>query len=395
MGLTMTTAQVARWLKNAGDPVKKGEPVVEVMTDKLSNLIESPQDGVLLKIVALAGVELQAGMTLGFIGQAGEEIPETQAVQSLPAASDLPEPAAQAAPAVPSGDGAKILATPVAKALAKDQGVDLTQVKGTGPGGRITKEDLTAFLESKPSAEAGVQSAESSSASLETLKIIPYTGLRQIIGRNLHRSWSEIPRVTLHCQVQADALLEMRLRLNEGGTKEERITVTDLLAKAIAAAVQKHPEINSLFDGHEIKVMREVNLGVAIALPGALVVPVVAGVGSKTLRTVSSEIKTLSAKARGGTLGPDDMAGGTLTLTNLGSYNSVDTFNPIINPPQVAIIGVGRTRQVPVVKNGQIVPAAVFSLSVTHDHRVLDGAPVAAFMAALSELIEEPLKILA
>jgi pyruvate dehydrogenase E2 component (dihydrolipoamide acetyltransferase) len=393
MGLTMSTAQVGKWLKNEGDAVKKGEPIVEVMTDKLSNLIESPSDGILLKIVAHAGTDLQAGSLLCYIGQAGEAVPG--GASGPPPAVDAAAPAAAApsgaAPA-PDQGSAKVVATPVAKALAKDKGVDLTQVKGTGPGGRITKEDVEAYLEAGPAPAPAAAAA--APAQPEVLKVIPYVGMRQAIGRNLHKSWTEIPRVTQHCQVHADALIKFRAKLNEGLEKEKRYSITDLLVKAIASAAVTHPDVNALFDGSEIKIMRQVNLGVAVALPDGLVVPVVRDVTAKSLSAVSSEIKELAGKARGGSLTPADMAGGTLTLSNLGGYNSVDTFNPIINPPQVAIIGVGRSRTIPVVKNGQIEPGVVISLSVSHDHRVLDGAPVAEFLATLSGLIEEPLKIL-
>jgi pyruvate dehydrogenase E2 component (dihydrolipoamide acetyltransferase) len=256
----------------------------------------------------------------------------------------------------------------------------------------VTKEDVEAWL-AQPPPPAPLASGLAPAAE-DALKVIPYAGMRLAIGRNMHRSWSEIPRVTLHSQVVVDELLSLRISINRGAEPMERVSVTDLLIKAVAAAVKAVPEINSTFDGASITVHRRIHLGVAVALDHGLVVPVIRDAGEKSLSAVSRELKTLVHRAKAGTLTAAEMSGGTLTITNLGGYGSVDTFNPIINPPQAAIIGFGRSRPAPVVKDGALAAATVMSVSVTHDHRVLDGAPVASFMAALNALIEDPFRAL-
>ena len=395
MGLTMSTADVAKWLKNEGETVKKGEPLVEVMTDKLTNQVEAPADGVLLKIAAQPGAKLEAGGLLGFIGQPGEALPESAAAPAAATAAAAPSPAAPAASAAPAAApaGGRVVATPVAKKMAQEHGLDLSLIAGTGPGGRITKEDVEAALAAgpPPAAPAAGPAAPAPETSDEVAQRKPYSGMRQVIGRNMHRSWAEIPRVTLHTEVAMDKLLALRQQINASAEPMDKVSVTDLMIKLISAAVGKHPHINCLFDGNDIMIMKHVNLGVAVALDEGLVVPVIRRAESKSLKTVSAEMKELAHKAKTGTLSLDDMSGGTLTVSNLGGYGSVDTFNPIINPPQAAIIGLGRSRQIPAIVDGQVVAATVMSISVTHDHRVLDGAPVAAFMGTLNALIADPL----
>ena len=405
MGLTMTTADVGKWLKKEGESVKQGEAVVEVMTDKLTNQIESPVDGVLLKIVALMGAKLEAGGLMAYIGQPGETVAESTSIPkaaspSIPKAASVSEPQAAAGDAVAASSpqsGGRVIATPAARALAKDKGLDLAGLKGTGPGGRISKEDVEAVLSSGAAAPSAPQpeitpaSACSQDQEEEVIRRVPYSGMRLAIGRNMHKSWTEIPRVTLHTEVVMDDLLTLRKLINAKADPMSRVSVTDMLVKLIAAAVGLHPEINARFDGQEMKIMKNVNMGVAVALDGGLVVPVIKRVESKSLRVISAELKDLAFKAKNGTLKLDEMSSGTLTISNLGGYGSVDTFNPIINVPEVAIIGLGRSRQVPVVVNNEVIIATVMSISVTHDHRVLDGAPVAAFMATLNGLITDPM----
>jgi pyruvate dehydrogenase E2 component (dihydrolipoamide acetyltransferase) len=414
MGLTMSTAQVVKWLKNVGDQVRSGEAVVEVMTDKLTNQVESPQDGVLLKIEAEPGNELEAGAVLGFIGKAGEAITSvtgSKPVDSASLAKSSPDSSpglaasGQTQPKTGGQDGTeRVLSTPVARNLAKEKGIDLSLVKGTGPGGRITKEDVEAYQVAQPEtkAESALKAVDSKAREAQTfevetsgdklLKTEPYIGMRLAIGRSMHKSWSDIPRVTLHTEVIMDNLLEFRAEINKGAEPMAKVTVTDLLAKIVTSAIKVHPEVNALFDGTKLLVYEDIHLAVAVALDNGLVVPVVRRAGEKSLSVISREIKSLVHRARAGTLTGADLKGGTITITNLGGYGSVDTFNPIINLPQVVIIGFGRTRQIPAVKDGQIVVASAMNISVTHDHRVLDGAPVAAFMATLNSMIESPVR---
>lgn len=399
MGLTMTTADVGKWLKKEGEAVKSGEAVVEVMTDKLTNKIESPCDGVLLKIVALFGAKLEAGGLLAYIGQPGEAVPEIGALQKeavAPAEQAPPSQNITAQSTLAPKVGGRVIASPAAKALARDKGFDLSVLTGSGPGGRIIREDVVAALAAGAASRAAVK-IESAAIPVtplvndEILRRVPYSGMRQAIGRNMLKSWTEIPRVTLHTEVVMDSLIAFRQQINEKAEPMDRISVTDMMVKLISTALKSHPEINARFDGQDMMVMKHVNLGVAVAIEGGLVVPVIKKAELKSLRVISAELKDLAFKAKNGSLTLDEMSGGTLTVSNLGGYGSVDTFNPIINAPEVAIIGLGRARQVPAVVNNEVAIATVMSISVTHDHRVLDGAPVAAFMATLNSLISEPI----
>jgi pyruvate dehydrogenase E2 component (dihydrolipoamide acetyltransferase) len=377
MGLSMKTGTVGKWLKNEGDAVKKGEPVVEVMTEKITNKVEAPADGILLKIVAPKGTKLPVGGLMGVIGEAGEDISALLAGAGAPAAAE-----ASAAPAGQAA-GQRVKISPAAKKLAEENGIDYTRITGTGPDGRITKEDVEkAIVE-------GVGAADDR----PTLEVIPYEGMRRAIGDNMAHSWSIAPKVTHHVSVDISNLLALRKTLNNGVKDKDKISITDLLVKAVARALEIKPNINVTLDGDEIKVLKDINIGVAVALDDGLIVPVVRNANKKSLAEVSKEVKDLAKRARRNKLEPDEMVGGTFTITNVGAWGSVDWFTPIINQPESAILGVGRTMDRPVVVDGQIVVRPMMGLSLSFDHRVIDGAPAAEFLAVLLELIEQPYKI--
>jgi len=377
MELSMKTGTVGKWLKNEGDAVKKGEPVVEVMTEKITNKVEAPADGILLKIVAPKGTKLPVGGLMGVIGEAGEDISALLAGAGAPAAAE-----ASAAPAGQAA-GQRVKISPAAKKLAEENGIDYTRITGTGPDGRITKEDVEkAIVE-------GVGAADDR----PTLEVIPYEGMRRAIGDNMAHSWSIAPKVTHHVSVDISNLLALRKTLNNGVKDKDKISITDLLVKAVARALEIKPNINVTLDGDEIKVLKDINIGVAVALDDGLIVPVVRNANKKSLAEVSKEVKDLAKRARRNKLEPDEMVGGTFTITNVGAWGSVDWFTPIINQPESAILGVGRTMDRPVVVDGQIVVRPMMGLSLSFDHRVIDGAPAAEFLAVLLELIEQPYKI--
>ena len=375
MGLSMKTGTVGKWLKNEGD-AEKGEPVVEVMTEKITNKVR-PADGILLKIVAPKGTKLPVGGLMGVIGEAGEDISALLAGAGAPAAAE-----ASAAPAGQAA-GQRVKISPAAKKLAEENGIDYTRITGTGPDGRITKEDVEkAIVE-------GVGAADDR----PTLEVIPYEGMRRAIGDNMAHSWSIAPKVTHHVSVDISNLLALRKTLNNGVKDKDKISITDLLVKAVARALEIKPNINVTLDGDEIKVLKDINIGVAVALDDGLIVPVVRNANKKSLAEVSKEVKDLAKRARRNKLEPDEMVGGTFTITNVGAWGSVDWFTPIINQPESAILGVGRTMDRPVVVDGQIVVRPMMGLSLSFDHRVIDGAPAAEFLAVLLELIEQPYKI--
>jgi len=374
LGLSMKTGTVAKWLKNEGDSVKKGEPVVEIMTEKITNTVEASEDGVLLKIVAAKGAKLPIGALLGVIGSEGEDISALLA--------EAPGGTAAAASAAPAA-GERIKISPAARKLAEENGIDYTRIKGTGPEGRITREDVErAIAEGIPAAD-----------DRPTLEVIPYEGMRRAIGDNMAHSWAVAPKVTHHTSVDLSGIIALRREINEGVKEKDKVSITAFLVKAVAKALELKPAVNATLDGEEIKVLQDINIGVAVALPEGLIVPVVRNADQKDIYQVNKEIRDLAKRARRNKLEPDEMTGGTFTVTNLGAYGSVDWFTPIINQPESAILGVGRTVERPVVVNGEITIRPMLGLSLAFDHRVIDGAPAAEFLKVLIDLIEKPYRI--
>lgn len=387
MGLTMSKGTVAKWLKKEGDAVKKGEEILEVMTEKITNTIEAPADGILLKIVVPEGEEVYIGSLLGIIGAAGETL---DGIGNKPSIS----------PAIASGgEGVeKIKITPAARKLAQENGIDYTNLSGTGPGGRITREDIEkaiAGLAPEPAKrETNVYEEKAESDRKNIAEVIPYTGMRKAIGDNMAHSWAVAPKVTHHVSVDVTNLLTLRKTLNEDRKEKEKISISDLLVKIVAKALEMKPHINVTLDKSEIKVLNDINIGLAVALEKGLVVPVIRNANKKSLSQISREVKELAQKARENRISPEEMRGGTFTITNLGPYGSVDWFTPIINQPEAAILGIGRIVEQPVVYQGQITIRTMMGLSLAFDHRVIDGAPAAEFLAVVLKLIESPMKVL-
>lgn len=395
MGLTMTTATVGKWLKNEGDPVSKGEAVVEVMTDKITNVVEASEDGILLKITAPEGSELEASALLGYIGAAGEAVPagnepSAPAKPAEPQAAPVAEGAVAPVPAVPAGD--RVFITPIARTIARENGLDASRIKGTGPGGRIVRKDVEAAIAAGTAAQS-TQTAHTAFAAHEAdvLERLPYTGMRKAVGTHMSESASSVPRVTHQTTVPMDKLLALRSKLNEGREKENRFTVTDLLVKITAVALARYPAMNAHFTGTEVVRMRPVHMGVAVAIEEGLVVPVIRDAEAKSLSVISREIKDMVARAQSRSLEQEELSGGTFTVSNVGGSRTVDIFTPIINLPQVGILGIGRIIDAPWVEDGTLVVKPLMGLSLTFDHRAIDGAPAAEFLAVLSELVTDPL----
>jgi pyruvate dehydrogenase E2 component (dihydrolipoamide acetyltransferase) len=374
LGLAMKVGTVGKWLKNEGDKVKKGEALVEVMTDKITNKVESPAEGILLKIVSAKGAKLPIGGLMGVIGEVGEDIADILAAGPVDTAAPAPKAAAA---------GEKVKISPAARKLAEDNGIDFTRISGTGPEGRITKEDVEKAIEN------GVGAADDR----PTIKVVPYEGMRRAIGENMAASWTANAKVTQHISVDMSGILAMRKMINEGVKDKDKISVTALLTKAVARAIEINSDVNITLDGDEIKTLKDINIGMAVAVPDGLIVPVIRNANIKKLSEVNAEINDLAKRARKNKLNPDEMGGATFTITNLGGYGSVDWFTPIINPPEAAILGVGRTVEKPVAVNGEVVVRPMMGLSLSFDHRILDGAPAAAWLAVLMQLIENPQKI--
>lgn len=362
LGMAMTEGEVVKWLKEDGAQVAKDEPVVQVMSKKITYEVKAPQAGVLRQAVP-PKQKVPVGAVIGYITAPGEEVPVT--------------PAAPAAAAGPTAQ-AEVLATPMAKRLAREHGIDLREVRGTGPGGRIQESDVLAYLEQRRQAPAAPEAPPAA-------RVIPFTGMRRAIAERMTESLQTMAQVTITTEADVTGLVEFVDRLK---TRAD-ISYTAVLVKAVAAALKQHPILNSTLVGDEIRLLDEINIGVGVALDEGLIVPVIRNADRLSLAEIDRELKRLAAAARAGTLTVDEVTGSTFTISNLGMYG-VDAFTPIINPPEVAILGVGRITEKPAVYRGQVAVRSLMTLSLTFDHRVVDGAPAAAFLQTLAGMLAQP-----
>ncbi|MDG1667932.1 MAG: dihydrolipoamide acetyltransferase family protein [Opitutae bacterium] len=412
---TMTVGTLVRWLKNEGDAVANGDMIAEVETDKATMEVECFDDGVLIKQYCGEGAEVAVGDPIAAVGEAGEEAPAGTSSAPAPAetapAAPEPAPVAPVAPTTPapvaeapaasaSSSGTRIKASPLAKKIAAEKGLDLSTLQGSGPGGRILKEDV---LNAKPSAVAtdttSSAPAAAPAATLEALDI-PVTNMRKSIGKALVGSKTQAPHFYLQIEVDGAPLAKLRAELNgkladlppeHGGTK---FSVNDLTLKAAAEAVRRVPAINRSWEGDTIKQHPNVHLAFGVAIDDGLVTPVIRDAETKGLREIGAEAKVLIKKARGKKLTPNEMSGSTLTVTNLGMFGISD-FYGIINPNNAAILSIGATLKKPVVnENDEIVVGQVMKIGLSGDHRTIDGAVGAQYLQALKEILEAPATML-
>lgn len=362
LSLTMKEGTVVQWFKNEGDSVQKGEPLVEVLSEKVTYDVEAPESGILRKILAVEGLSVPVDQAIGVIAGADEPIAEIGITEPKPsrvleeAASTLSEP--EVAERVP--------ASPAAKRLARELGVDLLQVRGTGPEGRIIEDDIRRF-------------AEQTVAMPKIREIVPLSGIRKTTAERLTLSARTAP----HSTIVMEADMSNAVKLHH----ETQVSYTDILVKAVAEALDQHRLLNATLDGDQIKLFEDINVGVAVATKDGLVVPVIRDADKKTLREVAVISKELVSKAKEGKLSRQDLSGGTFTITNLGMHD-VDVFFPIINPPETAILGVGRVIEKPVAVGGHVMVEPRMQLSLTYDHRVVDGAPAAEFLKTVKQNLE-------
>ena len=399
---TMTEGTLLKWRKNEGDKVETGDVLAEIETDKATMEMEAFDDGILHQHLLAAGGKAAVGARIGLLLQKGEAPPaEGAAIPDSPKTtaakadtiSEAPaaRPSAQAAstPAA-SGTGARVKASPLAKKIAAEKGVTLSALSGSGPGGRIVAKDVQG---AQPGAKAS--SAPAAIASMpagEGDQRIPLSGMRRVIAERLLASKSTIPHFYLNIEVDAGPLMKFRAEANAaseaaGGAK---LTVNDFVLKAVVAAAVKVPAVNASFAGDAIIQYGSVHLSVAIAVEDGLVTPVIRDAQKRTLREISEAVKDLATRARGKKLKPEEYAGGTLTVSNLGSYG-IESFSAIINPPQALIIAVGAIVKKPVVNaKNEIVVGQRLAIGLSADHRVVDGAVGATYLAELRRLIESP-----
>ncbi len=362
LSLTMKTGTVIQWFKKENETVQKGEPLVEVLSEKITYDVEAPASGILRKILAAEGLDVPVDQTIGLIGSAEEPIP-LEATEAEPA----PERVATAPQLQKSQEiSERVLASPAAKRLAKELHVDLNRVKGTGPEGRVVEDDVRLF-------------AEQLGAVLRVQEIIPMVGIRKTTAERLSLSARTAPHSTVVMEIDMSNAARIH--------RDTRLSYTEMLVKAVALALREHRIVNATLDGEQIKVFEDVNIGVAVAAEKGLVVPVIRNADKKSLNEIASVLQALVEKARQGELTKDDVTGGTFTITNLGMYG-VDVFIPIINPPETAILGVGRVVEKPVAFDGQVTVKPMMQLSLAYDHRIVDGAPAAQFLQTVKKILE-------
>ena len=434
MGLTMTEGTIEEWKFKEGDTVKKGDILFSVATDKLTNDVECDTDGVLLKILLPEGETGPCKSVIAYIGEAGEAVPGGAPVAAAPAVAPAAAPAAAAsavaAPAAKPNHGAYVLATPRAKKLAKNKGYDLHDIPGTGPNGVVVARDVENFvagpktspMAAKLAAELGVdvskldvqgrvmkadvlaaagvgapaaaEAAACESCESNDLPPVKVNPLRRSIAANMSASWTTSPRVTYTRPVDASAMKELRSRLKDT-LKEQgiKLTFNHILMKVAAQTLMEFPDVNASFADNMLTRHRHANVGLAVAKGDGLIVPNVKSCDTKSLAQIAKETEALIEATRSGKLSMEDMTGGTFTISSLGPYG-ITSFSPIINQPELAILGVCDMVDTPVVRNGEIVIRPMMNLSLTADHRVIDGVMAAKFLKRMAELLENPYLLL-
>ncbi len=425
-GMNMEDGTLTKWLVEEGDEIAEGQPLVEIETAKINSELESPASGVVAHIMAAEGSLVKVGELVAVIAEPGENAPR-------------PEPGAPASPASarrrqrrangrPASGGARRQITPVARRLARENDISLDDVTGTGPRGRVTEQDVRDAIEARRSrprvqvvprarmlarqegidladvvgsgpngrivvadVERAISERDAGATRAGAIaEVIPLTGLRKTIADRMTMSVSAMAQVTLTTEADVTDLLKLRESLvSEWRPHRLRPLDLDLIIAAVAGALQAHPRLNSHLVNDEVLLLDEVNIGIAVAVPDGLVVPVLKGADSLDLLGMARAMRELADKTRKNALGIDDVTGAGFTVTALSNYD-IDAFTPIIDPPQVAILGLGRANQKPVVLDGEIVARSMMHLSVTFDHRALDGVPVAEFMRTLKSNLESP-----
>ncbi|MFH9229906.1 dihydrolipoamide acetyltransferase family protein [Streptomyces lydicus] len=420
---TMEEGTLSRWLKHEGEQIHKGDIIAEIETDKAVMELEAYDEGPLTRTLVAEGTTVPIGTPVAVIGEptatpSPEPAPAPAQPPPHPAGTPAESAAPPASPAVPSqpaatpqapssGAPTRVPTSPLARRLAHEHGIDIAALTGSGPGGRVVRADVEAAINQgdaypAPRPTAGTPSTAARAApqpparpvaEADEVEEVPLTTVRRLTAQRLTDSAQQAPHFYLTVTADAEPLLAFRADLNTRlGEHGPRISVNDLIIKACATALRDHPEMNASWDDTRILRHHRIHIGIAVALDDGLTVPVIHDADHKTLTDIAREARALAEKARSGHLNLDDLTGGTFTISNLGPYG-IDHFTAVINPPQAAILAVGATHPQPVVRDGELAAGTVMALTLSIDHRVLDGATGAVFLADLKELLEQPLRI--
>ncbi len=414
LGFDMREGKLGEWVVKEGDSVGQGETIAIIETDKASVEVPAFRAGVLHRILVPAGESVPIGVPIAVIGEAGEQIDlaalgvtkaEVKAETKGEVKAEVKvEPVAQAERTAVALEGGRLAASPVALRMAAELGIDINKVPGSGPGGRIIKRDIEAYLAAQDQAAKAAKAAPAPSVTppmaipsyeptMEGYRVVPLTGMRQTIARRMVESKTTAPHFYITMDIDMAAAMALRAQLNALLPESDKISVNDFIIKASALTLRQFPNINASFAGSEIHVHDQVNVGIAVARETGLVVTVVRDCDKKPLAEIAKDARELVGRAREGRMKAEDMVGGTFTISNLGMFE-VDDFIAIIGPGQTAIMAVGSVKQMPVVKDGQLAVGTRMKATISADHRVTDGAEAARFMQAFKAALEQPLRLL-
>lgn len=399
-GLQMEEGRVVKWLVSEGDRIDKEDPLVEIETEKITNVVESPATGIIARIIAKEDEVVKVTGLLAVIIQEGEDQSAIEAVIQQAKARELKPEVPKIVPevkdiSIQSGTSAEVKASPLAKKIAQEHGIDLTKFKGTGPEGRIVKEDVLTYIEARSKAPVKPLEAEPQvEDKFFEGDIIPMSQTRKVIARRTLES-IKAPQGTLTREVDLSETLKFRKSIMPEFEKQYgiRLALTPILVKAVASAVKAVPIINSRIDGDRIYISRKVHVGVVVGIKDGIVIPVIFNAQAKSLAQIAGEWEDLSKRAVENRLKLEEITGGTITISNVGNVG-IDVFTPILNPPESAVLGITRTRQRPVVKDGRITIGEMVYLCLTGDHRVMDAEPIGQFLMSLERILQNPSTIL-
>jgi len=424
-GLTMKEGKISKWYKNEGDSVQKGEDLYEVETEKITNVVESPGSGVLFQIVVPVGTKVPVGAILAVIAEEGETPERIEGIQVGEVVEETTESKPEPGETERPPKKKPLFSSPAARRLAKELGIDLSLIEGTGPNGRIIEADVARYHEEAPSkpkitplaeemarqegldistltgtGEGNKITKEDVTRALENripveeekpVKAIPFTGMRKAIAENMYASLQNTAQLSVFTEVDVTEMVRFRDLVMEEYKKDKtvRVSFNDIIILATSRALKQFPMMNSALTEDEILLHESVNMGIAVSLPEGLIVPVLRDADRKGLLQIAREARELAEKAREGTLGVDEVTGGTFTISNV-SMLGMDGFTPILRPPETGILGVGRVQEKPIVRDGEITIGSMMFLSLTFDHRVLDGAPAMDFLRTVARNLQHP-----
>lgn len=400
LGFDMAEGTLVRWVKKVGEKINKGEVLAEIETDKATVEVESPASGIVRKLLVDEGSVVPVNSPIAMVGTADEKIEEpvkqeqespprkegqiTQAAVPIPASIPIPVPQA----------GATHLISPLARHMAEEKQVDLSTVKGSGPGGRIVRRDIEAILSAQPAPDTGRKISPSFHPFFSGAKVpdenLPLSKLRAAIGRRMAEAKATIPHFYVTHEYKVDALLDLRKQFNNLLPEAEKLSINDFIIKAVGLNLRQFPNLNASLSADTVIHHGQVNVGVAVSVEGGLLTIVCRDADQKPLRQIAEEVKVMAARVRTGKVKPEDIEGSTFSISNMGMYD-VENFAAIINPPEAAILAVGSAREIPVIDGGTVKPGWRMKATIAVDHRISDGVEAAKFMQGLAVFLEEPL----